>query len=243
MIKIFQKWAQKNRPKKGFCTTIVPAAGHSVRMGEDKLMLPLREVPAILRTLWALEECPEINEIILSARPDLVVSLGQLCKDAGLQKVHKIVVGGETRMASVLAALREASPEAELIAIHDAARPLVTSEIVAEAVAAAREFGAAAPAVPVKDTIKRAVDGVVESTPDRSELFMVQTPQVFEHGLILGALEKAAADGVELTDDCAAVERLGMTVRLTQGSYENIKLTTPEDLAVAEAILERREGL
>ena len=91
----------------------------------------------------------------------------------------------------------------------------------------------------MKDTIKRAVDGVVAGTPDRSELYAVQTPQVFEHGLILGALEKALADGAELTDDCSAVERIGMPVCLVPGSYDNIKLTTPEDLVVAEAILER----
>lgn len=136
-----------------------------------------------------------------------------------------------------------ADDSAQLIAIHDAARPLVTEEVVAETVEAAARSGAAAPAVPVKDTIKRVVDGVVESTPDRSQLFAVQTPQVFEHGLILGALEKAAADGAELTDDCSAVERLGVPVRLTVGSYDNIKLTTLEDLAVAEAILERRGEL
>ena len=166
--------------------------------------------------------------------------MGQLCKDAGLRKVRKVVVGGENRTASVLAGLREADPASELIAIHDADRPLVTAEVMDQVIRKAMEYGAAAPAVPVKDTLKRAVDGVVESTPDRSELFAVQTPQVFEHGLILGALEKAVADGVSLTDDCAAVERLGMPVHLTPGSYENIKLTTPEDLPVAEAILERR---
>lgn len=146
-------------------------------------------------------------------------------------------------MASVLSGLREADPASELVAIHDAARPLVTKEIVDQTIQKAAVCGAAAPAIPVKDTIKRAVNGVVVSTLDRSELFAVQTPQVFEHGLILGALEKAMSDEVEVTDDCAAVERLGMTVSLTEGSYENIKLTTPEDILVAETILERRGAL
>lgn len=146
-------------------------------------------------------------------------------------------------MESVLAGLREVNPKSELVAVHDAARPLATVEIIEETISMAREWGAAAPAVPVKDTIKRAVNGVVENTLNRSELFAVQTPQVFEHGLILGALEKAAADRVELTDDCSAVELLGIPVHLTQGSYENIKLTTPEDLATAEAILGRRGEL
>lgn len=221
------------------CSAVVPAAGRSVRMGEDKLFLPLGEVPVILRTLRALESSVYITEIILVTREELIVPLGQLCKDAALEKVRKIVVGGETRADSVLAGLREADPASELIAIHDGDRPLVTADIINAAIEKAAQRGAAAPAVPVKDTVKRAVDGVVAGTLDRSELYAVQTPQVFEHGLILGALEKAVADGAAITDDCSAVERIGMPVCLTEGSYDNIKLTTPEDLAVAEAILER----
>lgn len=221
------------------CTAVVPAAGRSVRMGEDKLFLPLGEVPVILRTLRTLESSPYITEIIIAAREEQLVPLGQLCKEAGLAKVRKIVVGGETRSASVLAGIREADPASELIAVHDGDRPLVTVDIVNAAIEKAAQRGAAAPAVPVKDTVKRSADGVVTATLDRTELYAVQTPQVFEHGLILGALEKAMADGAELTDDCSAVERIGMPVCLTEGSYDNIKLTTPEDLAVAEAILER----
>ena len=225
------------------CAAIVPAAGSSTRMGEDKVLLPLGGVPMLLRTLRALEDCDYITQIIVVTRGDLIVPVGQLCHDAGLTKVSKVVVGGETRSVSVLAGIREADPSAELIAIHDGDRPFVTGEILDETILKAARCGAAAPAVPVKDTIKRAVDGMVESTPDRTELFAVQTPQVFEHGLILGALEKAATDGVELTDDCSAVERLGMKVSLTVGSYENIKLTTQSDLAVAAAILEGRGEL
>lgn len=221
------------------CTAVVPAAGSSTRMGQDKLLMPLGDAPALLWTLRALEGCPYINEIIVVTREDLIVPVGQLCRDAALDKVRKVVLGGGTRTASVLAGIREADPAAELIAIHDAARPLVTLGVLNAAIEKAAQFGAAAPAVPVKDTIKRAVNGVVESTPDREGLFAVQTPQVFEHGLILGALEKAMADGVELTDDCAAVERLGVPVYLTAGSYENLKLTTPEDVTAAEAVMER----
>lgn len=221
------------------CTAIVPAAGHSSRMGEDKLLLPLGDVPVILWTLRALEGCDYIAEIILVTREDLIVPLGQLCKDAALEKVSKIVIGGESRMESVLSGVREADPASELIAIHDGARPLVSLGILNETIETAIHCGAAAPAVPVKDTVKRAVNGVVESTLNREELYAVQTPQVFEHGLILGALEKAKGEGVVLTDDCAAVERLGIPVHLTAGSYDNIKLTTPEDMAMATAILER----
>lgn len=221
------------------CSAIVPAAGKSVRMGEDKLFLPLGEMPVILRTLRTLESSPYVTEIILSTREELMVPLSQLCKDAALEKVRKIVAGGETRALSVLAGLREADPASELIAIHDADRPLVTVDIINAAIEKAAERGAAAPAVPVKDTVKRAANGMVVGTLDRSELYAVQTPQVFEHGLILGALEKAITDEASITDDCSAVERIGMPVCLTEGSYDNIKLTTPEDLAVGEAILER----
>ena len=130
----------------------------------------------------------------------------------------------------------------QLIAIQDGARPLVTTQIIDEAILRARECGAAAPAVPVKDTVKQARDAMVIRTPDRRELFAVQTPQVFQADLIRGALGKAMADGAELTDDCSAVERLGFPVALTQGSYENIKITTPVDLALGEAILNWRES-
>lgn len=230
---------EKGKKAAPTCSAIVPAAGRSVRMGEDKLLLPLGDVPMILRTLRTLENSAYITEIIIAAREEMLVPLGQLCKEAALTKVRKIVVGGESRSASVLAGIREADPASELIAVHDGDRPLVTEEIINAAIEKAAERGAAAPAVPVKDTIKRAVGGIVTGALDRSELYAVQTPQVFEHGLILGALEKALTDGIELTDDCSAVERIGMPVCLTEGSYDNIKLTTPEDLAVAEAILER----
>lgn len=236
---LLDRFLKKRTASGPVCTAVVPAAGHSTRMGEDKLLLPLGDVPVLLRTLRVLEENEYITEIIVVTREDLIVPVGHLCQDAALSKVRKVVIGGESRTASVLNGIREADPAAELIVIHDAARPFVTQEIVSETIMKAARCGAAAPAVPVKDTIKRAVDGMVESTPDRKEFFAVQTPQVFEHGLILGALEKAVADGAELTDDCAAVERIGMKVALTMGSYENIKLTTPSDLAVAQAILER----
>jgi 2-C-methyl-D-erythritol 4-phosphate cytidylyltransferase len=236
---LLQRLLGRQKERSLTCTAVVPAAGRSLRMGEDKLFLPLGEVPVILRTLRTLESCGYITEIIVATREESIVPLGQLCRDAALNKVTKIVVGGESRAASVLAGLREADPASGLIAVHDGDRPLVTVEVINAAIERAAQRGAAAPAVPVKDTIKRAVDGVVETTLNRSAIYAVQTPQVFEHGLILGALEKAVADGAEITDDCSAVERIGMPVCLTEGSYDNIKITTPEDLVAAEAILER----
>lgn len=235
-------FGRRQEPGPG-CVAVVAAAGRSERMGEDKLLYPLAGVPVLIRTLRALESCPSIDGILVVTREDLIVPVSQLCKDAGLTKVEKVLVGGPSRAESVLRGLREVDRSARLVAIHDGARPLVTPEVVEGAVARALEAGAAAPAVPLKDTVKIALGGKVTATPERSSLFAVQTPQVFETGLILGALERAVADGAVLTDDCAAVERIGMSVWLTEGSYENIKLTTPEDLAVAESILERRDTL
>ena len=142
----------------------------------------------------------------------------------------------------VLRGLREVREDAELIAIQDGARPFLTQEVLEEVLSKAEATGAAAPAIPVTDTIKRSENGLAVETLDRDTLFAVQTPQVFEAGLIKAAVQKAVEDGEVLTDDCAAVERLGMKVSLTQGSRENIKITTPLDLFLGEAILDARDG-
>ena len=136
----------------------------------------------------------------------------------------------------------KAVPEGtELVAVHDGARPLVPPEVITKAILKAAKFGAAASAIPVKDTIKVSKTGAVDETPDRSTLFAVQTPQVFDYALLLGALQNAKQKGLSLTDDCSAVEALGMTVLLTDGSEENIKITTPLDLDIAGLILKRRQ--
>ena len=232
---------RRRREEELRCSAVVPAAGSSTRMGQDKLLLPLGEQPVLLHTLRALELCPYITEIVVVTREELIVPIGQLCRDAALEKVRNVIVGGATRSHSVLAGLGELSQDAELAAIHDGARPLVSQAVLEAVIRRASECGAAAPAVPVKDTVKRARDGLVTATLDRAELRAVQTPQVFQVDLIKTALQKALEDGAELTDDCAAVERLGIGVALTEGDYCNLKLTTPEDLAVAEALLAWRE--
>jgi 2-C-methyl-D-erythritol 4-phosphate cytidylyltransferase len=145
-------------------------------------------------------------------------------------------------MESVFAGINEVSRDVELIAVHDGARPLVSEQVIREVIVRGAECGAAAPAVGLKDTVKRAKNGFVQETLVRENLVAVQTPQVFEASLIRGAILKALRDKAELTDDCAAVERMGMKVALTEGSEENIKITTPSDLLLAEAILDRREN-
>lgn len=229
---------RKRRPASPFCTAVVPAAGSSTRMeGQDKILLELGDRPVLVRTLQALEACALIHEIVVVTREDLVVPVSRLCRDFGLEKVTKVVTGGATRTLSVLSGIRSASLEAELIAVHDGARPFVTQEVLEEVIRKAAECGAAAPAVPVTDTIKRAKDGVVEETLDRETLFAIQTPQVFEASLLKAALQKAAEEGVTLTDDCGAVERLGMRISLARGDRANLKLTTPTDLDLGLGIL------
>ena len=231
-------WRKKKKTPGILCSVVVVAAGSSTRMGTDKLMLTLGGIPVIVRTLKAVEAAPSVDEIILVTREDMMVPLSQLCQEFAMTKVTKVIRGGKTRTESVRLGTLEASGDAQVIAIHDGARPLVTTEVIESVIAQALESGAAAPAVPVKDTIKVARKGVVESTPDRASLFAVQTPQVFEASLIRAALQKALDDGAEMTDDCSAVERLGMKVVLTEGDVRNLKLTTPEDILTAEALLE-----
>lgn len=231
----------KKKPEEPRCSTVIVSAGLARRMGGiDKVLAPLGELPVLVHTLYAFQDCPVIDEIIVVAREDLLVEVGRICKDFAFDKVRKVVVGGQERIHSVQAGLREADPEANLIAIHDGARPLVTQEIIRDTVARAALTGAAAPAVPLVDTIKREEDGRTVETVDRSQLWAVQTPQVFEAGLIKAATQKALDDGELLTDDCGAVERLGMRVTLTSGSRENLKITTPLDLILGEAILQAR---
>ena len=241
-VGLIKRLRRKREPQGPRCAAVVPAAGSSRRMGgQDKILLPLDDIPVLMHTLRALSASERIQEIVVVTREDLIVPVGQLCRDCALDKVTKVLVGGVTRADSVLIGVEEVSGRAELIAVHDGARPLVTVEVIDAAIRKAAECGAAAPAVPVKDTVKRALDGVVVETPDRTQLFAVQTPQVFDSDLLLGALRRAVEDGAAITDDCGAVERIGMKVCLTEGSYENIKITTPADMLMAEAILHSRD--
>ena len=199
-------------------------------------------MPVLARTLLAVDRAESIDEIVIAAREDELLPYAQLCKTFGIQKPVKVVPGGATRTESVLRAALEASEGATLLAVQDGARPLVTSALIDDAVAAAQRYHAAAPAIPVTDTIKVAHDGIVESTPERSTLFAVQTPQVFDAELLKAALQDALRADAALTDDCSAVERFGKEVHLTAGDRENIKITTPLDLTIAETILQRGEG-
>lgn len=221
-----------------YCAAVIVAAGSASRMkGIDKVIAPLNGEPLFLHTVRAFEACEVIREIVIVTRPDLVETIQTACNSAGMTKVTAVVPGGASRQESVELGLDAVSKKGELVAIQDGARPLVTPNLIDRVVRAAKAYGAAAPAIPVKDTIKVARGGIVTSTPDRSTLFAVQTPQVFDYDLLRGALVKAKQDKAAVTDDCSAVERLGMSVKLVEGAEENFKVTTPWDLKMAEAYL------
>ena len=219
------------------CGAVIVAAGNASRMGGiDKVMAQLGGEPMILRTVRTFNECDAIKEIVVVTRPDLIIPISHLC--AGLTKVKAVIAGGATRQESVEMGLHGLSDKVKLAAIQDGARPLVTWQVIDRVVRAANTYRAAAPAIPVKDTIKVVTGGIVKETPDRSSLQAVQTPQVFDIDLLRGALKKAKEDGAAITDDCSAVERLGMKVRIVEGDERNLKITTPMDLKIAELLLE-----
>ena len=222
-----------------YCGAVIVAAGTASRMGGiDKIMAPLGGEPLIARTVRAFEECDAIREIVIVTREDLILSIGKLCSQ--FSKVSAVVVGGNSRPESVMAGLNALSKQVKLAAIQDGARPLVSWQLIDRTVRAANTYGAAAPGIPVTDTIKTAAEDCITGTLDRSRLVAMQTPQAFLPDLIKTALTKAVRDNISYTDDCAAVEALGAIVHLTEGSPENIKITRPLDVKLAEAILQCR---
>ena len=228
------------RLQRKFCTAVVVAAGSSERMGQDKMFMEIGKIPVLARAIQPLENCPAIDEIIVVTRSESLEAVSTLCRNYRFRKITKVIAGGATRTESALAGVSQASKKARIIAIHDGARPLVTPEIIEQTVREAQFSKAAAPAVPVKDTVRILREGDVYETPDREDIFAMQTPQAFDADLIKAALTAAVKDGKSYTDDCAAVESLGVAVRLTAGSEENLKVTTQEDLLLAGLIAEKR---
>lgn len=223
-----------------YCGAVIVAAGSASRMGGiDKVMAPLGGEPMILRTVRTFQNCDAIQEIVVVTRLDLIEKLTELF--AGFDKVRAVVVGGADRPASVQAGLNALSKQVRLVAVQDGARPLITDAVIDRTVRAAHSYGAAAPAVPVKDTIKVVKGGIVRATPDRNALRAIQTPQVFDIDILKGALKKAFKKGVTITDDCSAVELLGMAVKIVEGDEKNLKVTTPPDLKIAQLLVEEMQ--
>ena len=223
-----------------YCGAVIVAAGNASRMGGiDKVMAELGGEPMIVRTARAFQQSNVIREIVIVTRPDLIDKIKELCSD--FTKVKAVVAGGADRAESVNNGLKALSSKVHLAAVHDGARPLITQEVIDRAVRTAHVYAAAAPGVPLKDTVKVVRGGVVENTPDRSALQAIQTPQVFDCDLLKGALKKAKDDKAAITDDCSAVERMGMAVRIVEGDERNIKVTTPMDLQIAQLLLEEMQ--
>jgi 2-C-methyl-D-erythritol 4-phosphate cytidylyltransferase len=223
---------------------IVVAAGRGSRMGVDmkKQYLLLGGEPILVRTLQTLGACPSVERIVLVVSLDDVEFVRELLKPYGLTKIGPIVSGGQERQDSVLNGLRALHPSTRFVAVHDAARPLVSVDEVEAVLAAAQQFGAATLGVPVKDTIKRVENGRVKETLARETLWAVHTPQAFARELLEEAHERRVEEGVLGTDDASLVEWAGYPVHMVRGRYENLKITTPEDLVIAETLWSRKEG-
>ncbi|SKA01488.1 2-C-methyl-D-erythritol 4-phosphate cytidylyltransferase [Selenihalanaerobacter shriftii] len=222
---------------------VIPAAGQGRRMGSDlnKQYLSLADKPIVAHTIEKFQEFEQIKDIIVIAREDeIAYCQHEVIDKYKFDKVSQVIKGGQTRQESVYNGL-QAVDSAEYVLIHDGARPLLTKELLECTIRELKDYGAVGVAVPVKDTIKM-IDNekFVDKTPDRSKLWAIQTPQAFSYNLILEAYEEAKNEGFVGTDSSMLVERLGKKVKLIHGSYENLKVTTPEDLMIAETIIKGR---
>ena len=231
----------RKKQKEPHCSVVVVAAGSSERMGSDKMLMTRGAKPVIIRTLMAFQQSPMVDDIVVVTRQEKIMGLADMIKLYDISKVTQVISGGATRMESALAGVSAVKEGAKLIAIHDGARPLVTQGVIRRVVEAANEHMAAVPAVPCVDTMKQVnQEGVVIGSVDRSSVVRVQTPQVFDADLIKGALSRAVEKNLPLTDDCSAMEMMGVKTYVVEGDAGNIKLTEPDDMILAEAILKNR---
>lgn len=228
--------------KNGFCSAVIVAAGRGTRMGTEvkKQYLEICGIPLLARTIKVFESCEYIDEVILVIDSnDIIFCKHEIIDRYGFDKVKSIVSGGETRQDSVYNGLQEVDKDCEVVLIHDGARPFITQDEIISLIEAAREYKACTIATPVKDTIKLVgQDEFIKETLNRNTLWSVQTPQAFMYDVILAAHRKALKDDFNGTDDAQLVERMGISVKLVKGSYNNIKITTREDLIIAKAIIE-----
>jgi len=229
-----------------FNSVIIVAAGSGTRMGSSvkstKQMTDIAGMPVVVRTILQFEKCDFINEIVVVARADEIERYSEFTEKYKFKKITKVVAGGETRRLSVLEGFKAISEKNEYVAIHDGARCLITPEMIADVFHQAYKHGCAAAACRPKDTVKRAdKSGIITETINRDELWQAQTPQIFRNDIYRAAAYIAHKDGFEATDDCMLAENIGFKVKLVDCGYENLKITTRDDLYFAEAILKMRE--
>lgn len=231
----------RRKQKNPHCSVVVVAAGSSERMGGDKMLMTLGAKPVIVRTLMAFQKSPVVDDIVVVTKQEKIMAIADMIKLYDISKVTQVISGGATRVESSLAGVSAVRRGAKLIAIHDGARPLVSQELIERVVKEANEHISAVPVLPSTDTLKR-VDsqGVIVEGVDRASVFRVQTPQVFDADIIKGALTKAVEKRLPITDDCSAVDMMGFSTYTVEGDAGNIKLTLPEDMVLAEAILKSR---
>ena len=225
-------------------SVIFPAAGQGTRMkaGKNKVLLELSGRPILLRTLASFSRMPEVGELIVVTGREEMEEVRAMLQGAKGLKPWQLVAGGSERQYSIRNGLNHVAEEADLVLVHDAARPLITAEVIRRVMEGARAFGGAIAAVPEKNTVKIVDDeGLVVSTPPRKSLWAVQTPQGFKKDILLEANDRAEQEGFLGTDDASLVERLGRPVKVVEGDYRNIKITTPEDMVTAEAFLRQME--
>ena len=223
-------------------SAIIVAGGSSQRMGSDKLFANVAGDLVIAHAIRAFDRAPSVSEIIVAARKDRSVEIQKISRGAGFKKLHSIVPGGERRQDSVQAGLDAVDTRARYIAVHDAARPLITPEEIERVFEQCRAHGAAALAHPVNDTLKRAgADLLVVGSVDRNQLYAMETPQIFERKLIEDAYRAVYAQNISVTDEVSAVERLGHKVFLVLNDDFNFKITYPRDLSLAELVLRQRQ--
>jgi 2-C-methyl-D-erythritol 4-phosphate cytidylyltransferase len=235
----------KKRKSDLFISAVIVAAGRGTRMNMDinKQYIEVCGVPVLARTLKTFEDCDCIDEIIIVVNAqDIVFCKQEIVDDFGFTKVKSLVAGGNERQQSVYNGLKEVDPRCDVVLIHDGARPFIREESIIGSIDAALECGASGVGVPVKDTVKVGdEEGYIRETLDRKAIWTIQTPQTFRYGVIMEAHQKAEIDAFSGTDDTMLAERMGVRIKLVMGSYDNIKITTQEDLAFAEAIVRSRE--
>lgn len=230
----------RTNTKTPHCSAVILAAGNSTRMGTDKSVLTLDGIPVIIRAVQAFEKHDLVDEIIVVTKEESVPMIADLCAQYALKKVRRVMAGGSTRAESSLIGVTAVDKKAEYIAIHDGARPLITQKVITDALYAARDYHAAVPVIPSTDTLRMVENGFIGGDVDRDSVIRIQTPQIFDADLIKGALTYAVDKNVTVTDDSSAVRLTGFKIKTVEGDVNNIKLTTPEDVPVAEAIL--KEG-
>ena len=219
-------------------SVIIVSGGKSSRMnGINKQFIELCGIPVIIRSIKAFDNIDEICEIIVVTSTENLDTMKKLISEYNFNKKIKITVGGETRQQSVFNGFKQVDDKSEYVAIHDGARPLISRNIIEQLIENVKLYRATTVGVPVKDTIKVVQDGFIKSTPKRDTLFITQTPQVFEKKLYTESVEGAIKSGLDFTDDCQLVENIGYKVFMTIGEYSNIKITTPDDIKLAENLL------